>query len=97
VVWVDSADELGAVEGVDPRDVLFRGTDRPVEEIRDAALRGVWRFACDSEWELLRIAAAAPGSAVCAAVDAGLGRHDAAARGRAAQPTAPYGCSGSPW
>ena len=50
--------------GVDARDVLFSNTVKPEAHIRDAALQGVWRFALDSEGELLKIAAAAPGSAI---------------------------------
>ncbi len=50
--------------GVDARDVLFSNTVKPEPHIREAALRGVWRFALDSEGELLKIAAAAPGSAI---------------------------------
>lgn len=50
--------------GVDPRDVLFSNTVKPEPHVREAALQGVWRFALDSEGELLKIAAAAPGAAI---------------------------------
>jgi diaminopimelate decarboxylase len=80
VSWVDSPDELDALHSreVSPSDVLFRGTDGTVEEIRDAALRGVWRFECCSEWKLLQIAAAAPGAAVFAGLNAGPQQNDVA-------------------
>jgi ornithine decarboxylase len=70
---IHSLDELDllAEAGVDLHEVIFRSIDKSVEEIREAALRGVWQFACDSEWQLLKIAAAAPGVAVYVAVDVG--------------------------
>jgi ornithine decarboxylase len=71
--WIDSVEQLDALcdAGVDPREVRFRCAAGPAEELRDAALRGVWRFACDSERELLKIAAAAPGSALYVVVNVG--------------------------
>jgi diaminopimelate decarboxylase len=71
--WSDSLDELELLRkvGVDLHEVIFRSIDKSVDEIREAALRGVWQFTCDSEWELLNIAAAAPGVAVYVAVDVG--------------------------
>jgi ornithine decarboxylase len=58
--------ELDALEavGVQAQDVLFSNTVKPEQHVRDAALRGLWRFALDSEEELRKIALAAPGSAV---------------------------------
>jgi ornithine decarboxylase len=50
--------------GVPAEEVLFSNTVKPEQHVRDAALRGVWRFALDSEEELRKIAVAAPGSAV---------------------------------
>jgi ornithine decarboxylase len=58
--------ELDVLEtvGVPAEEVLFSNTVKPEQHVRDAALRGVWRFALDSEEELRKIAVAAPGSAV---------------------------------
>lgn len=50
--------------GVRAEDVLYSNTVKPEQHIRRAFARGVWRFALDSEGELLKIAAASPGSAV---------------------------------
>jgi ornithine decarboxylase len=63
IASVYELDYLRAV-GVDPYDVLFSNTVKPEAHVRDAALQGVWRFALDSEGELLKIAAAAPGTAI---------------------------------
>jgi ornithine decarboxylase len=61
-------DALRAI-GADLSDVLFGSTVKPERHIRDSALQGVWRFALDSQGELLKIAAAAPGSAVYVRLD----------------------------
>jgi ornithine decarboxylase len=63
---IASVHELDALRGVgaDVSNVLSSSTVKPESHIRDAALQGVWRFALDSEGELLKIAASAPGSAV---------------------------------
>jgi ornithine decarboxylase len=50
--------------GVDPRDVLYSNTVKPPAHVAGAAESGLWRFAIDSEGELLKIARHAPGSAV---------------------------------
>jgi ornithine decarboxylase len=50
--------------GVNPHGVLYSNTVKPADHIRQAAADGVWRFAFDSEGELHKIAAYAPGSAV---------------------------------
>jgi ornithine decarboxylase len=50
--------------GVDPRAVLCRNTVTQPADVRAAALRGVWRFAIDSERELQTVAGAAPGASV---------------------------------
>jgi ornithine decarboxylase len=50
--------------GVRPRDVLYSNTVKPAAHVAAAAAAGVWRFAVDSEGELHKIAAHAPGSAV---------------------------------
>ena len=63
IASVYELDSLRAV-GVDGCDVLFSNTVKPEPHIREAALQGVWRFALDSEGELLKVAAAAPGSAI---------------------------------
>lgn len=49
---------------VDPGDVLYSNTVKPATHIAGAAESGLWRFAFDSEGELLKIARHAPGSAV---------------------------------
>jgi ornithine decarboxylase len=63
IASVFELDALRAV-GVDARDVLFSNTVKPEPHVRESALQGVWRFALDSEGELLKIASAAPGSAI---------------------------------
>jgi ornithine decarboxylase len=55
-------DRLSAV-GVDAREVLYRKIHKRADDIREAALRGVWRFAVASERELHTVAGAAPGAA----------------------------------
>jgi ornithine decarboxylase len=50
--------------GIDGSDVLFSNTIKPSAHIAQAAERGVWRFAFDSETELMKLAKHAPGSAV---------------------------------
>jgi ornithine decarboxylase len=67
---IDELDPLAAV-GVRPEDVLFGDTVKPERHVRDAALRGVWRFALGSEEELRKIADAAPGSAVYVRMNVG--------------------------
>ena len=63
---VASLGELRLVQevGVDPRDALYSNTVKPPAHIAGAAASGLWRFAFDSEGELLKIAHHAPGSAV---------------------------------
>ena len=56
-------DSVGALGG-DPRDVLYRNTEQHASNVREAALRGVWRFAVDSERGLSTIGSAAPGAAI---------------------------------
>ena len=50
--------------GVNPANVLYSNTVKPAGHIRQSAAAGLWRFAFDSEGELQKIAANAPGSAV---------------------------------
>jgi ornithine decarboxylase len=50
--------------GVDPADVLFSNTVKPAAHVAGAHHAGVYRFAFDSEGELRKLAAAAPGSSV---------------------------------
>lgn len=63
---VASAPELDllAEVGVDPADTLFSNPVKPVGHIARAHAKGLWRFAFDSEDELDKLAAAAPGAAV---------------------------------
>lgn len=56
-------DMLSAV-GVDPRGVLYRNVHKRADDVHEAALRGVWRFAIASERELFTVAGASPGAAV---------------------------------
>lgn len=56
--------EMLAAVGVPASDVLYSNTVKPAEHIQKAAAAGVWRFAIDSEGELHKVAANAPGSAV---------------------------------
>jgi ornithine decarboxylase len=68
---IASVYELEPLEtvGVRAKDVLFSNTVKPEKHIREAVARGVWRFAFDSEGELSKLAAAAPGSAVYVRLD----------------------------
>ena len=68
---IASVFELEPLEavGVRAEDVLFSNTVKPEQHIRRAVARGVWRFALDSEEELRKLAAAAPGSAVYVRLD----------------------------
>ena len=50
--------------GIPGDDVLYSNPVKPARHIRDAAAAGVWRFGFDSEGELRKIAANAPGAAV---------------------------------
>jgi ornithine decarboxylase len=50
--------------GIDPTEVLFSNTVKPAAHIAEAYCAGVYRFAFDSEGELRKLAAAAPGSCV---------------------------------
>ena len=63
---VASAPELDllADAGVDPADTLFSNPVKPVGHIARAHAKGLWRFAFDSEDELDKLAAVAPGAAV---------------------------------
>jgi ornithine decarboxylase len=56
--------ELLTACGVDGGEILFSNTIKPAAHIAKAAASGVWRFAFDSEPELIKIAKHAPGSAV---------------------------------
>jgi ornithine decarboxylase len=68
IASVYELDPLEAV-GVPARDVLFSNTMKREQHIRTASQRGVWQFALDSEGELNKLAAAAPGSAVYVRLD----------------------------
>ncbi|WP_432839134.1 type III PLP-dependent enzyme [Dactylosporangium sp. CA-092794] len=63
---IASAAELDALLaiGVDPAEVLSSNPVKPLAHIARQHAAGVWRFAFDSEDELDKIAAAAPGAAV---------------------------------
>ena len=63
---IDQVRELDPLRarGVDPRAVLYRNPSKRAEDVRHAALRGVWRFAVDTESELHVIGGAAPGAAI---------------------------------
>ncbi|GAA1500034.1 ornithine/lysine decarboxylase [Dactylosporangium maewongense] len=63
---VASAPELDLLTtvGVDPAGVLYSNPVKPVAHIARAHAGGLWRFAFDSEEELDKLAAAAPGAAV---------------------------------
>jgi ornithine decarboxylase len=63
---IASLTELRTLEhvGVDPRDVLYSNPVKPAAHVAATAAAGVWRFAVDSEGEVRKIAAHAPGSAV---------------------------------
>jgi len=50
--------------GIPGDDVLYSNPVKPARHIRAAAAAGVWRFGFDSEGELRKIAANAPGAAV---------------------------------
>jgi ornithine decarboxylase len=56
-------DVLAAV-GVDAGAVLYRNLDKRADDVREAALRGVWRFAVATDRELQTVAGAAPGAAI---------------------------------
>jgi ornithine decarboxylase len=56
--------EAVAAAGVDPADVLFSNPVKPAAHIAEAAAAGLYRFAFDSEGELRKLAANAPGSSV---------------------------------
>jgi ornithine decarboxylase len=68
IASVFELDPLRAV-GARAEDVLFSNTVKPEQHVRSAVARGVWRFALDSEEELRKLAAAAPGSAVYVRLD----------------------------
>jgi ornithine decarboxylase len=69
-----------AALGVDPHAVLYRNTAQRPADVHEAALRGVWRFAIDSERELQTVAAAAPGASVYVYLAVhGAGTHGASA------------------
>jgi ornithine decarboxylase len=55
-----------AAAGVHPRAVLFSNPVKPAAHIAEAYAAGLYRFAFDSEGELRKLAAAAPGAAVYA-------------------------------
>ena len=63
---VASVGELRLVldAGVPGDGVLYSNTIKPARHVREAAGAGVWRFAFDSENELRKIAANAPGASV---------------------------------
>jgi len=50
--------------GVNPANVIYSNTIKPAAHVRQSAVAGLWRFAFDSEGELQKIAANAPGAAV---------------------------------
>lgn len=68
IASVYELEPLDAV-GVRAADVLFSNTVKPAQHVRAAVARGVWRFALDSEGELLKLATSAPGSAVYVRLD----------------------------
>jgi len=53
--------------------VLYTNPVKPAADIARAWRAGVWRFAADSDGELLKIAEHAPGAAVLLRLDAGAG------------------------
>jgi len=59
--------------GADPGTVLYTNPVKPAADIARAWRAGVWRFAADSDGELHKIAAHAPGAAVLLRLDAGAG------------------------
>ena len=59
--------------GADPGSVLYTNPVKPAADIARAWRAGVWRFAADSDGELLKIAEHAPGAAVLLRLDAGAG------------------------
>ena len=59
--------------GADPGTVLYTNPVKPAADIARAWRAGVWRFAADSDGELLKIAEHAPGAAVLLRLDAGAG------------------------
>ena len=59
--------------GADPSTVLFTHPVKAAGDIARAHKAGVWRFAADSDAELHKIAAHAPGSAVLLRLDVGAG------------------------
>lgn len=63
---VASLGELGMLQGigVDPADVLYSNTVKPPAHVAAAYEAGLWRFAFDSDGELHKLAAHAPGSSV---------------------------------
>jgi ornithine decarboxylase len=63
---IASAAELDALRsiGADPAEVLSSNPVKPIEHIAREHAAGVWRFAFDSEDELDKLAAGAPGAAV---------------------------------
>ena len=63
---IASTQELGELiaVGVEPADVLFSNPVKVPEHVRAAYAAGVWRFAFDSDAEVDKIAAYAPGAAV---------------------------------
>jgi len=50
--------------GIEPADVIYSNTVKPVSHIAAAHEAGVWRFAFDGEGELRKLAEHAPGAAV---------------------------------
>jgi ornithine decarboxylase len=57
---------MAQAAGATPADLLYSNPVKPSEHIAEAAAAGLYRFAFDSEAELRKIAAHAPGSAVYA-------------------------------
>lgn len=53
-----------AAAGIRPEDVLFSNTVKPAAHVARAHAAGLYRFAFDSEGELRKLAAAAPGASV---------------------------------
>lgn len=68
--------------GVDPAEVLYSNPVKPAAHIAEAWRAGVWRFAFDSEAELTKLAAHAPGAGVYARMATALGGNTVPSEGK---------------